>query len=269
MADQTEAERVATLAWQAHGAETLEAGKIYTLPDGSGGMGIVDTMAYLDRPLYKSGEKAVRDVDSFTAFLDKHGIGGETEVTTFQDQRQITAVIDAGTELEPGRKKHGASLNLKLSTEWAQWVQFSGKLMGQEQFAEFIEDHAEQIMSPSSAEIMEIASTLQVKRGVEFEQGTSLSTGETQFTFREQDKTTAGKAGQLAIPNELLLALTPFKGGSAYKVTAKFRYRLRGSELALGYKLLDVEKIQDNAFGEVAETIQAHAEANNFLFLNA
>lgn len=269
MADQTEAQQVAQLAFQAAGSETLEAGKIYGMSNGDGGVHIVDTMAYLGRPLHKTGVKQVRDVESFKEYLDKHGEQAETEVTTHQDERTISAMIDAGTDIAAGRKEHGVKLTLKLTTEWSQWVQMSGKLMAQETFAEFIEDHAAQITSPASAEIMEIAATLQVKRGVEFEQGTSLSTGETQFTFREQDKASAGKAGQLSVPNELALALTPFKGGIAYRVVAKFRYRLRGSELLLGYKLLDVEKIQEDAFGGIAETVKEHAEASGFLFLNA
>lgn len=139
--------------------------------------------------------------------------------------------------------------------------------MDQAAFAEFIEDNAQNIVEPSSAEILEIAQSLQVKRGVAFESGQRLADGNVQFGYREETTATAGSAGQLRIPATLTLALRPFEGGEAYKVTAHFRYRLQGSALTLGFKLQEPAKIREDAFKEIANEVSAYAEEQDFLYL--
>lgn len=141
--------------------------------------------------------------------------------------------------------------------------------MTQADFAEFIEDNAKDIVNPSSAEVLEIAQSLQVKRGVEFESGTRLADGNVQFGYRENTTATAGNVGQLSIPEKITLALRPFKNGEQYAVNAIFRYRLQGSQLTLGYKLQDPEKVIEDAFESVAKEVSDYTAQRDFLYLNA
>ena len=264
----TEAKTVADLAQQAANAEELYEGNIYLVANAEGGVRLVDTDEYADRPRRKAEiSKVVSDQDSFEAYLNKHAVPEETEITASVRSAHFTAVINAGTAEEAGWGDHYVQLQLRASDEWTKWTNASGKLMRQEEFAEFIEDNAQNIVEPSSAEILEIAQSLQIKRGVDFESGTRLADGNVQFGYRETTNATAGATGQLSVPATLSIALRPFDGGEAYKVTAHFRYRLQGSVLLLGFKLQEPAKIREDAFKEVAGGIRDYAEKGHLLYL--
>ncbi|WP_104087956.1 DUF2303 family protein [Arthrobacter sp. GMC3] len=265
----TEAADIAELGKQAAISEVLDPGKIYSILDGDGGLTVEDTDKYAARPRRKTSAPKVTDAQSFKDYLEKHGIEGETEVTAQETEGCIISIIDAGTDLEPGWRDHTITLQLQSSDEWRRWLDRNNKLMRQVDFAEFIEDNAKDILEPSYAEIFEIATSLQVKRGVDFESATRLDNGEIQLGYRETTTSTAGKIGQLSVPQTLIIALRPFKGGEPYRVTASFRYRLNGPELTMGYKLQNLEKIRDEAFATVSEEVRTFAEASSFLFLNA
>lgn len=265
----TEAADIAQLAMQAQITEKLEPGTIYNSLNGEGGFDILDTDQYAARPRRKTSAPKVTDAQSFKDYLEKHGIEGETEVTAQETEGRMICIIDAGTDIEPGWRDHSITLQLQASDEWRRWLDRNNKLMRQTDFAEFLEDNAKDILEPSYADIFEIATSLQVKRGVDFESATRLDNGEIQLGYRETTTASAGKVGQMSVPQTLIIALRPFKGGEPYRVTASFRYRLNGPDLTMGYKLQNLEKIRDEAFATVAEEVRTFAEASQFLFLNA
>ncbi|AYN57319.1 hypothetical protein PBI_BRIDGETTE_53 [Arthrobacter phage Bridgette] len=268
-APDTEAATVASLGRQTAAPTELKAGTVYLIADGKDGVKVIDTDSYAPNPRSKTGSKVVADFGSFQQYLDKHGLEAETEVTASVSNGTFAAVLDAGDEHKAGWGGHTATLKLSKSPEWQRWADRSGKLSNQADFAEFIEDNAKDIVEPSSAGILEIAQSLQVKRGVEFESGTRLSDGNVQFGYRESTTATAGSVGQLVIPEKITLALRPFKGEDPYRVTALFRYRLQGSQLTLGFKLQEPEKVIEDAFDNVAEQVREYAAQRDFLYLNA
>ncbi|WP_314325474.1 DUF2303 family protein [Paenarthrobacter ilicis] len=265
----TEAAAVAEYAQQANEPTELEPGRIYLVADGDGRVKQIDTLDYHAQPLRKKGSITVSGFGSFQQYLDKHGLTKETEVIANLNEGTFRAFINAGDSENPGWADHTVTLKLSKSLEWERWASRSGKLMLQSDFAEFIEDNAKDIVEPSSADILEIAQSLQVKRGVEFDSGTRLADGNVQFGYRENTTATAGSVGQLTIPEKITLALRPFKDGEPYKVQALFRYRLQGSQLTLGFKLQDPEKVIEDAFNIVAEEVSDYTAQRDFLYLNA
>ncbi|WP_404285409.1 DUF2303 family protein [Glutamicibacter arilaitensis] len=268
MSTLTEAEVIGDFAQIAAEPTPLEKGTIYSVKNGDT-VKVIDTDSYLDRPRRKTGLGTVRDSDSFIAYLDKHGLSGETEIYAYQRDNKITASIDAGTDEEAGWAGHKLTLLLEKSPEFTKWISYSGKLLTQTEFSEFVEENAADIMHPAAAEMLEIVSSLQVARSADFESAVRLSDGNVQFGYRETTNAKAGTTGQLTIPTEFSLGIRPYLGGKPYQVQAKFRYRLRGSELLLGYKLERVDDILVNAFDGVAESIREHALGNDFLYLNS
>lgn len=264
---ETESKTIARIAQQAASAEEIYPGKLYLVAGADGRMEQIDTYDYDVRPRAKSLSVTVADFPSFATYLNKHGIEGETEISAHETEGLFSAVIDAGTDDEPGWRHHQLKLDLTASDEWKVWTAQSGRLLTQEAFAEFIEDNARNVVSPSSAELLEVAQSLQVKRGVDFESGTRLSDGNVQFGYRETTTATAGTAGSLTIPATLDLALSPFRGGQPYKVPATFRYRLQEKRLALGFKLQNADQIRRDAFAAIAAEVEKYAGESRFLYL--
>ncbi len=263
----TEAKTIARIAQQAANAEEIYPGKLYLVASPDGGVTQIDTDSYGFRPRMKTGNHTVADFSSFAAYLNKHGIPDETEISAHETEGVFSAVIDAGDSGEAGWRRHLVKLDLTASDEWKTWSALSGKLLTQEQFAEFIEDNARNVVTPTSAELLEVAQSLQVKRGVDFESGTRLADGNVQFGYRETTTATAGTAGTLTIPATLDLALAPFRGGAPYRVPATFRYRLQEKRLALGFKLQNADQIRREAFAEIAKQVEEYAFNSKFLYL--
>jgi len=164
-------------------------------------------------------------------FIDKEG-------PTFN------AVIDYHGE-EPGWKDHTASFNLKKTPEFQNWTANNKKPMDQEQFALFIEENLEEITTPSGAEMLEIASSIQATTETKFSSAKRLDNGQVQLTFNEQIDGTAGKTGQLKIPETFKIGLHLFEGSEPYEIQARFRYRISNGNLALWYELIRPHKTID------------------------
>lgn len=264
MADLTEAEVVRNLAYEASIPEALDPGRLYAIPDGDGGLTILDTDKYAPRPRRVSGKAIVRDPVSFLNYYDKHSEGElRSEVWADRESSTITAVFDApgtaGTSEEhrPGWSEHTAQLKLRHTIAWEAWKNSDGKLLPQAQFAELIEDRAVDIVEPQSATMLEIAQSFQATRKVDFESGQRLSDGELKFQYKEEVNSTAGKKGDLTIPEIFVLGLKPYEDGKAYRVKARLRWRIQDSRLVIGYKLERPEDILEDAFNEIVTEVKA------------
>ena len=274
-ADGATAMVVATLAQQAALPRVLEDGRLYAVLDADGAIQLLETPGYLDRhaderadtPRQIDRNVTVLDVDSLADYLahstydadEERTVGrgslgnvGSLEVWADLDARTIKAIIDGGD----GWRKHIATLQLKLSREWAEWSAIDGKLLDQRAFAQFIEDHLSTIASPDGARLLDICQTLQATTSTQFKQQAILANGQRQFRYEETVEAKAGHKGDLTIPGELILALRPFQGAGAVPIDARFRFQIRDGVLSLGIKLAEPDKALEDAFDTVVGDVQ-------------
>ncbi len=215
---------------------------------------IVDLEKYGDNPRRKTGVVHAHDADSFAKYVTKHQLD-ETEIWADEANTRVVAVINAHAPKAAGWRDHRALLAVRKTDAWKAWAALDGKPLDQVTFAEHIEDRAVDIVRPTGAEMLELAQSFQAKAGVEFESSKRLSSGESQLLFKETVSATAGQRGQLDIPHLIDLALVPFQGAPAYKVTARFRYRINGGRLVLSYHLERPEDVLREAFANVVSDI--------------
>lgn len=249
---------VATVAYE---PQPLERGAVYAVPvpvDGQVEIVDLDTDDHRGFPRRKSGTVHVHSAASFIEYLAKHGMTN-TEVYADAVGRTVVAVVNAGDQAGTdegvaGFGDHRVVFNIIATKAWKDWVQYDGKMQTQEEFSEFIEDHLIDIVRPSAADMLEIAQSIQVSTGTTFESSKRLSTGQTQFEYREESTGTAGGVQRLEIPQMIELGIAPFEGSATYKVDARFRYRLNGGNLKLSYKLVNPEdRVRDAFAGVVAD----------------
>jgi uncharacterized protein YfdQ (DUF2303 family) len=263
MSENTNARDIIELALGA-----AEPGKItddlhtFVVPAGAA-LKTLDLRDHGDNPRRKTGTVKVADADSFVAYVRKHELP-QTEVWADLVGTKIVAVINAHTEsvvdeADEGAAGHGdhrAILAVRKTDAWEAWTALDRKSMWQQQFAEHIEDRAIDIVKPTGAEMLELAQSFQAKQGVEFESSKRLSSGESQLVYKETVAAKAGQRGQLDIPAQIELALTPFEGAPAYKVTARFRYRIKDGHLALSYALERPDDVLREAFLDVVTLVE-------------
>ena len=255
-AERVENDVVAALAREASTPVQIDTG-LYLLHSGQ----TVDVRKDLERheahPRRKAGAYAVTDVDSLLQYLAKHALG-ETELWGNATRSEVRAVINAHASDKglAGWGDHTATLTLPTTPDWKEWTARDVKLMEQTEFAEFIEDHLPNFVTPTGADMLELAQTFQATTKVDFDSSQRLKSGETQLTYVENTTAAAGKKGSLAIPDTFDIAVQVHERGPAYKVGARFRYRITNGDLRLAYRLIRPRDVLDAAFDEVVKHIE-------------
>lgn len=241
------------------------ANRFYAVRDGDNTR-VVDLETHLDqhrsRPRRKKGTYSVHDVPSFAAYFQKHSTD-RAEVWADTTAHTLAAVLNAHGEgidsTDDGAEweDHRLQYVVQKTDAWKAWTALNGKMLPQVDFAEHIENRAIDIFDPSPAEMLEIAQHFQAKTNVDFESGELLSSGERQLTYVETTNAKAGQKGHLDIPSVITLQLRPFEGADVYALKARFRYRIAGGNLALGYVLERPEDILREAFEDVVKAVEA------------
>lgn len=231
---------------------------VLTPADGSGPV-LIDLVerrqALAATPLRKKGAVAVHTAEALVDYVVRHH-DASTEVWSDSETARIFAVLNGNAIDEPGHSDHTALLTLRKTDAWKAWEAASGKLGSQVALAELIEERAVDVVNPSSAVLLEVAQTFKGARSADFESSHRLSTGEVSFVYREQVAASAGKKGELAIPETFELALAPYEGSPTYKVIARLRYRISEGSLAIGFVLERPKDVLLAAFNDVRAEVE-------------
>lgn len=222
------------------------------------GYAIQDLSKSLGAPVRKAGKATLRDAASFVAYASKHW--NEHATLYFQnDPPSFTAVFNdhaAGA----GWGDFVAAYPMPLSKEWQTWLGGTGKRMGQEDFAFFIETNLPDLLEPSAAEFLEIAQSIQAKKKVNFASGIRISNGQNELVYEETIEAKAGEKGKLVIPEDFAVAIPVFEGDAPYRVNAKLRYRITDNRLALWYDLERPHKVLEDAVAQLRGQIEQQLE---------
>lgn len=153
----------------------------------------------------------------------------------------------------PDWRDHRVVLDLRQTPEWVFWTANQG-LGEQQKFAEVIEDGLEEIVSPSAADMLELAQSFQASISSKFSQQGRLTNGAVQFTYAEDINATAGANGTLEIPSEFKIRLAVYYGSAEVDLVARLRYRLKAGALTIGYQLVHPERAVLDAFESIVES---------------
>lgn len=226
----------------------------YAVPDG-GTIDLVDLESYLSKPRRARGCVEPTTVDDLAAYVERH-MTTSTTIWVDADALVVTAVLDdhAGPDA-PGHGEHRAVLRLATSPEWKHWIDKNCEQFEQSEFAEHIEDGAAEIVEPTAAEMLEIASSFHARSSSVFRSAKRLDNGQVQMKYDEEMTASAGRSGEMVVPSEFALAVAPFIGSPAYRLVARLRYRVSGGKLALSYKLDRPHLVIRHAVSDVASTL--------------
>lgn len=196
----------------------------------------------------------LNDVSSFVDYWRRFASAGQSLVAACLERAQMKAIFDYHKAGEPAWCSHTATLRLKESDEWNAWVGADHRRMSQVEFAEFIENHQEEIVDPDGSSLMEVITNLQNKRNVAFRSAVRLADGRTQFEFSEEDA-----PGSMVVPQVFTIGVAPFHRYDRFKIVARLRYRIEDKEdrkrLVMWYDLNEPKRVREQAFNEIAQRI--------------
>jgi uncharacterized protein YfdQ (DUF2303 family) len=258
LAGQELADQAATMAAVIHHADLLKEGRPYLVkPDGT----LVNMEGYLPAPVMRRGDVQVHAAVSFAGYINRFK---SNDSVIFADQvaQAFTGVLDyhrEGATGTAGWARHRVTLKLQPTEAWLEWTGQDKKAMTQADFATWIEERIPDIASPDGADIVTMARNLEARKDVAFKSHIRTDNGSHIFAYSEMVQGSA-RDGSLTIPADFTLALIPFLGADTYQVTARFRYRLNGSQLALSYELVRIKDVLEKAFADEREDIVSTVE---------
>lgn len=230
---------------------------------------IVNTEAGLARPIRKRGDVTVFDAIGLKQIITDNADAGDVAVYVDRnpDAPGVVAILNGNGAGGPGWGDFRATLEFRWTPQYLKWKANDGKLIGQTEFAEFIEDNMDDIAEPAAAEMLEIAQYLQATRTVNFKSGIRISSGAVQFQNVEDIQAQVG-AGQVAIPEVFKLSLAPVFGVQPFAVPARFRYRVQDGKLKLGYKLQRIESMMNTVLDDVVGQLEPAEGGKHFEVLH-
>lgn len=226
--------------------EVIGKNAVYAVPGKDGvALQTVSLETGLPSPVRKRGITQVFDAASFNAILEAND-GEKATIYINRDANTpaIVAILNGNGHGGPGWGDHRAEILFRFTPQWLKWKSISGKMLGQLEFAEFIEENLSDIAEPASAAMLEIAQELSVKRSVDFKSAVRLQDGRFQFQNIENVEA-AVSSGQIGIPTTITLGLAPVFGLPPFKIEARFRYRIENGKLKMGIILQRMEDLME------------------------
>lgn len=228
-------------------------GKTYVvLRASSGGENLHLVREETDGPRRMRGCSEFDDLPSFAAFFKRFASDKTVVCMTYGDRMVVTATFN----FEDGWGDFEAILILHRSRECKAWIGNNTTPFTQRSFAEFLEEHADEVVEPDSATLLEVARNLKATKKVNFQEGTNLQNGAISLEYKEEVE---GTAGQLQIPEGFVVELPAFLRDDSIKIrfNARFRYSIDDGRLKLSYRLIRHEQASDLACDVMAQMIEA------------
>lgn len=231
---------------------------VLIVPDGHKVVPLADVVynEHRDHPERKTGNVLVSDAASFTRYWDLFH-DEDSQAFADRDSATVLAILDyhhASSERKARWKKHQCTLKLRQTEEWQKWTGNNNKSKNQEDFAEFLEDNAPDIIKPDSATFIEAARDLKETREVNFQSKVNPVSGAVQFTYVDQ---ASGKIGSqnMEIPDRFTISIPIFDGMPRVEISARLRYRIQSGKLSLWYSLHRADAKERDAFTAVVSDI--------------
>lgn len=219
----------------------------------------------LPAPLHLVQSTAFGDADSLLAYYNRFA-SEESTILADMTKCEFKAILDYHKNATtPAWGKHIATYNCPITREWKEWESNDKKNMNQVEFARFIENRVDDIAAPDNSsapgtptgqEMLQIALTLQATEGVDFRSSHRLEDGQVQLKYNQTIQGAAGIAGELQIPKCFDIGLRLFEGGTAYRLRARFRYRINNGTCVMWYELINPHKAKENAMDELVKKVR-------------
>ncbi len=221
-----------------------------------------DTESQCDNPRRAMALATFSDAASFLAYVKRHAIDSTAAWCSFDPQTfalSFTAVIDEHGPDAAGWRAHRAQFTPDMSAEWKAWKGKHATPMAQVAFAEFLQEHEDDITSdsqsmPTSLQMHAMATDFVANEERTLKSSVRLQSGGVRLTYvTDADKQTTET---MQMFERFGIGIPVFHGGSAWAMTARLKYRTPGGKLSFFYELVRPDRTHAGAAAELIEQIR-------------
>lgn len=258
------------------------------------GLHKVDLTAEVDRLLVRprrlKGQSVLTTLESFIAMVNRYR-GAESVVFANDDRKSpsMTAVFNYNSAVErndvgevPAVAEfgdHRAHYAFPLSDEWKAWLAANGAHMTMGQFSEFLEERIVDVLGPNDTgdsamlrnyleltkasiaspnQLLTLSAGLRIHESTKVGNAVNLSSGEGEISFVSENLDEQGE--KLKVPNTFMVGLPVFRGGAAYRLAARLRYRKSGPNIVFWFDLWRHDVAFDDAVNGAVEKVHNDTE---------
>lgn len=251
-----EAETVADLARKAsvvQAVDGLDGRKYLIIPEGYSAKDVTDPHGLFPRtPAYISQKVQVQAVDSLIEYANRFKT---PDSLLFADimGNSISALIDYHkADGNAANVAHSVTMALPYSEEWKLWTGIDGKLVGQLEFARFLEENHPDIAEPNAAELIEVARDLHAARNIKFTKVVRTDSDNENFTASDETTLCSNRTGgSVELPRQFTLRIPVYFGESAIDMTAFLRWKVGDDGMTLGIKMWRPEHVRQAEFKRI------------------
>jgi uncharacterized protein YfdQ (DUF2303 family) len=246
------------------------------------GMAVESIKQYLDEyltaPERIKGNANHDTLESFLLHVNTFKEADRSAIYADQGGGVLQCVYDYHKLNDPKFCDHKAYYNAKKSKQWNIWTGNNGNVMGQGEFAAFIENNALDLIDPpggdgydytladnailkigqtlntslaSASKVIELSRSFQVHERATATAAHNPSTGELTVEYVTEHKDASG--GKLKVPGLFVIAIPVYEEGHNYRVVVRLRYRLKEGKMLWFYELYQPEKCIEDAFNEICK----------------
>lgn len=203
-----------------------------------------------DRPTSCAVNTQHETAQSLADYTNRFAKRDESVVYVSNEGQSITLVVDHHTPTATAWRCHVAHFAARLSDRYAAWKDRNGKLSPQEDFANWIEDHLNDIVFPEAATVLEVIETMQATMRGAFRKVIRRDTGASVLQFDNEITASAGTAGRdLEVPRKLKIEVPIFESsGAPVGIEVAMRYRISGGQVSWGFQMYGITEIEKKAW---------------------
>ena len=213
-------------------------------------------------PQRRSGNVRIDDLDSLIAIVNRQKLDGQTAAFVRKDGPVVIVVLDWHRPNAQAAGWRGDMITFapKLSRQWVAWNGLAKGPIGQDAFADFLEDNIEDVAErdpyPLKLALVQMARDLHVSIGQKFQRTVDPASGDVTLacvTDSGQSKT--------KIPREFLLGIPVFDGSSVnYAIKVGLKLELKGSDAFFHVKPRNADAALEDAVADVRKAIAEKCE---------
>lgn len=222
----------------------------------------IDTERMMPYPREARSTAQFSDAASYLAYVKRHAGESTAAWCIFDPQTfalQFIAVIDDHSMTSAGWRKHRAQFTPDMSAEWKAWKGAHTKAMTQTVFAEFLQEHEDDITSdsasmPTSLQMHAMAADFVANEERMLKSSVRLQSGGVRLTYvADPDKETTES---MQMFEKFGIGIPVFHGGSAWAMTARLKYRAPSGKLSFWYELIRPDRTHAGAAKELIDQIR-------------
>lgn len=215
------------------------------------GFNLQSLEAFQNRPNRITANHRFVTVESLSTYL-KAFASDDTMICADYAAAQIKAVIDGDGDA-PSHKSHGAKFEAQIHDITKAWMHICSRPLSQTAFGLFLEDHAQDVIKPDAASVMEMVMTFDATKKVTFKSAQRLHDGQRQFVYAEENEA----RGAVTFPDHFIVLAPIYRGMEPQQIRYMVRYRIEEGKLIFSVEMHDKDRVMREAFDRCVDALKS------------